>query len=251
LWADTSEVGDAVVPVGGTTGQSLVKASDGDYDSEWATLDIPAVPAGSADDLVALDGAGAFKASVPRSVLEANGLLTIQQWKSGEYYGLPFVATTATAPGAGALTCYPVVVSNTVTVDEITAEVVTAGATSVLRAGIYAHDNTTRLPGELIVDAGTAAASSPGLKSIAISETLTPGIYWLAVVRQGADSVAFRTTATTGGFIPWLSPGPALISGGTRNAYPRANAAVTGALPDPFGSVIYSSFTPVVQLKVA
>jgi len=36
LWADTSEVGDAVVPVGGTTGQSLVKASGSDYDTEWA-----------------------------------------------------------------------------------------------------------------------------------------------------------------------------------------------------------------------
>jgi len=35
LWADTSEVGDAVVPVGGTTGQSLVKASGSDYDTEW------------------------------------------------------------------------------------------------------------------------------------------------------------------------------------------------------------------------
>jgi hypothetical protein len=39
LWADTSEEGDAVLPVGGTTGQSLVKASDADYDSEWADID--------------------------------------------------------------------------------------------------------------------------------------------------------------------------------------------------------------------
>jgi hypothetical protein len=35
LWADTSEAGDAVVPTGGTTGQSLVKASGSDYDTEW------------------------------------------------------------------------------------------------------------------------------------------------------------------------------------------------------------------------
>ena len=37
LWADTSEVGDAVVPVGGSTGQALVKASSSDYDTAWAT----------------------------------------------------------------------------------------------------------------------------------------------------------------------------------------------------------------------
>lgn len=39
LWADTSEEGAAVLPVGGTTGQYLVKASNGDYDSTWVTLE--------------------------------------------------------------------------------------------------------------------------------------------------------------------------------------------------------------------
>jgi hypothetical protein len=43
LWADTSEEGDAVLPVGGTTGQALVKASDGVYDAEWVTLDTDGV----------------------------------------------------------------------------------------------------------------------------------------------------------------------------------------------------------------
>jgi hypothetical protein len=35
LWADTSEPGDAVIPVGGATGESLVKASGADYDTGW------------------------------------------------------------------------------------------------------------------------------------------------------------------------------------------------------------------------
>jgi hypothetical protein len=35
LWADTSEEGDAVLPVGGLEGQSLVKASGSDYDATW------------------------------------------------------------------------------------------------------------------------------------------------------------------------------------------------------------------------
>jgi hypothetical protein len=35
IWADTSEVGDAVVPTGGTAGQVLAKASGDEYDTEW------------------------------------------------------------------------------------------------------------------------------------------------------------------------------------------------------------------------
>jgi hypothetical protein len=42
LWADTSEPGDAVVPLGGLSGQSLVKASGSDYDTEWADRVAPA-----------------------------------------------------------------------------------------------------------------------------------------------------------------------------------------------------------------
>jgi hypothetical protein len=35
LWADTSEEGDAVLPLGGLAGQSLVKVSGDDYDTTW------------------------------------------------------------------------------------------------------------------------------------------------------------------------------------------------------------------------
>lgn len=38
LWCDESEAGDAVVPVGGTTGQVLAKNSNSDYDTEWIDL---------------------------------------------------------------------------------------------------------------------------------------------------------------------------------------------------------------------
>jgi hypothetical protein len=38
LWADTSEPGDMVIPVGGTTGQALVKVSGSDYDTDWASV---------------------------------------------------------------------------------------------------------------------------------------------------------------------------------------------------------------------
>lgn len=37
LWLDTTDQGDAVVPIGGTTGQMLVKNSSTSYDTSWAT----------------------------------------------------------------------------------------------------------------------------------------------------------------------------------------------------------------------
>jgi len=37
LWADTSETGTAVVPLGGTTGQVLAKTSSSDYATQWST----------------------------------------------------------------------------------------------------------------------------------------------------------------------------------------------------------------------
>ena len=40
LWIDTSEAGDAVLPLAGTTGQVLVKASNSDYDTEWSDIAI-------------------------------------------------------------------------------------------------------------------------------------------------------------------------------------------------------------------
>jgi hypothetical protein len=38
VWADTSDPGDAVIPVGGSTGQVLSKSSGTDYDTGWSTL---------------------------------------------------------------------------------------------------------------------------------------------------------------------------------------------------------------------
>jgi hypothetical protein len=47
LWADTSEEGDAVLPLGGAAGQSLVKVSGDDYDTTWADLDTDGVSEGT------------------------------------------------------------------------------------------------------------------------------------------------------------------------------------------------------------
>ena len=41
LWADTGDPGDMVLPLGGSTGQALVKVSGSDYDTAWSTVSSP------------------------------------------------------------------------------------------------------------------------------------------------------------------------------------------------------------------
>jgi hypothetical protein len=38
LWADTGDPGDMVLPLGGATGEALVKLSGSDYDTAWAVV---------------------------------------------------------------------------------------------------------------------------------------------------------------------------------------------------------------------
>jgi hypothetical protein len=57
LWIDTSEDGDAVLPLAGTTGQVLSKVDGTDYNTEWT--DASYVPAAGTDDQVLTVVAGA------------------------------------------------------------------------------------------------------------------------------------------------------------------------------------------------
>jgi hypothetical protein len=43
LWADTTVTGSGLLPIGGTTGQALIKNSSTDYDASWGEAGVPAV----------------------------------------------------------------------------------------------------------------------------------------------------------------------------------------------------------------
>jgi hypothetical protein len=101
--------------------------------------------------------------------------------------------------------------------------------------GIYA--NSGGQPGTFLVDAGTISSETGGARELTISQTLDPGVWWLAVVAQvsgcsisgyaanhvlpfiatdtappSAAGLRWRSTASTfTGSLP--SPAPALTSG--------------------------------------
>lgn len=136
------------------------------------------------------------------------------------------------------------------TLDRIGCELVTAaGATGVMRLGIYEHDTSDQRPGALVVDAGTVDGSaSAGAKTITISEALAAGLYWLAGVAQGADAAlpTWRTVVTPQHALP-VTATPT----GSGQSIAHIEAGVTGALtdPSPVGGSGITTVAPLLYVR--
>jgi len=118
------------------------------------------------------------------------------------YYGPMVAGATATAAmTANVIYASPFAVVRTITLDRIAINVTTVAAGATARLGIYADAGTT-YPGSLVLDAGTVDVSTTGMKTITISQQLTPGLYWLVVWSGGAPTI--RGVAG-GGAYPILS----------------------------------------------
>jgi hypothetical protein len=155
--------------------------------------------------------------------------------QSGLYYFTGSVSTTTGSSPNGQMRVSPFIIPNPVTLARIGAEVTTIGdAGSKLRLGIYADAGGN--PGALIVDAGQIAGDSVSVQELTINVTLSPGVYWAAVVTQSVTTTApnLRTVAN------WTPPVPIF----TGNTIPPAASAVyglsmtgvTAALPGTFSN---------------
>lgn len=194
------------VAAGGTTGQALVKTSNADYATGWATP----------------------SASVPSSALFGV--------RSGNYMRVPQVAISLTSASAssGALYAVPFLLTETVTVTKLGVMLWALGSTGALiRLGIY--NDANGYPGTVAVDAGTMDASPTGgaittIKAITLgsSVALSPGTYWSAFVIQGSPSTTPNVICVAAASsIVSLATIPAGLGGYT-------TTGVTGALPSTF-----------------
>ena len=159
---------------------------------------------------------------------------------SGSYYGpavVPDYSGGTSANGNMYLTEFPVTAD--VTLDRLAINCHTTGsAGSVCRLGIY-RDNGAIGPDALVLDAGTVDTSTTGRKEATISQALTPDLYWLAVVAQGAPATnpaIGRTVPNTQRGMQWGTP-HGHSSNFTINIVAFMRAGITGALP--------STLTPV------
>lgn len=149
-------------------------------------------------------------------------------------------ATSATAAVTnGRMLVGAVLVVQSCTIDRISFEVVTTpgGAGSVTRAGIYNSD-ANGLPSSLLLDAGTADTTTTGIKEITVSQALTPGLYWVTAVNQGAATPAatlryvnFTTASGGAGITPWLIGTWSSFNSWVSGQCFEVNSGVTGALP--------------------
>jgi hypothetical protein len=97
------------------------------------------------------------------------------------------------------LYCYPLFIQETITIDRLNVEVTSNQASTTWRIGIYTPDSNG-VPSTLLLDAGTVATTSTGLKTITVSQTLTAGLYYIAGVWQGGStSPTLRAYGNTSG----------------------------------------------------
>ncbi len=133
----------------------------------------------------------------------------------------------------GVLTALPIVIFSTHTFVGIGVNIVTGGTASSVRLGIYADNGGTPVGGSLVLDAGTVATTAAGAAAITISQSLSPGVYWLVAVQVAATANAICTGIITTEFSPlgYSSPG---VPDNSSTGFISSASTYTGALPATF-----------------
>lgn len=121
-----------------------------------------------------------------------------------------------------------------------------AGAGELARLGIYNNQTgQDPVPGSLLIDAGTAAIDSIGVKEIAISVNLIKGLYWLAYLANGTPTLRISSVDSALSQVLGL-PAASFTSYG--RIY--SSAMAFAALPNPFPAApTIENLSPFIYLK--
>lgn len=119
------------------------------------------------------------------------GTVTLERWYNNSVSGY---IPTAAPYGGNVLRGIPIVISDNQSWDRIGLEVTTIGsAGSVIRLGLY--DSVNTIPTNLIADYGTVPGDTLGVKTIIISQTLTPGLYFIALNHNSTGNIFIRSVS--------------------------------------------------------
>lgn len=176
--------------------------------------------------------------------------------KAGKWYFAPQGAFTTRQTTAGKVYYVPLPVEAPHSIDKLGCYVSTVGsAGSVTRLGIYDSDSSgwpnALLGGDLTV--ATAAGSTKSITLAAVLALLS-GLYWLALVSQGAPATepTFYGINGNGEGSPWV-PVNDNGSGSPADAYATAltQTGVAGALPATAAPDGWFASPPGIAVRVA
>lgn len=156
---------------------------------------------------------------------------------SGKYYTSlnAHTAGSGSAMTANRIYAQPIMIGVAQAVTEIGCEVTSAAASSNIRLGIYGTNWPDPAPASLVLDAGVVSGGSTGSKTISISTTLQPGLYWTVCISDGAPSLRSDNLGSRWGWFGTDSP-----SSGSNNTFIQQNVSY-GALASTFGTPTWAS----------
>jgi hypothetical protein len=211
--ANGSETIDGLLTYLLWTGESVVIKSDG---ANWKTIARP----------VYVPTASAFNRGATANRRYIAGLATNMT-----------LLTSTTGPAVNTLFAIPIYIATTTKFDTIEYELTTAGASSVVKLGIYA-DNGNCYPGKLLFDSGNLTGTTPtGAKSATITaavQVFQPGLYWLAY-ENSATVPQVRCLPGAGSMFPVLGFASPFTAGLPGICYTVTHTVASGTpLPDPY-----------------
>lgn len=132
----------------------------------------------------------------------------LPDWVSGRLYGDPTClnverdTASLTPETADSIIYIPRYVPNdSVTLNALVFEVITAVASSNIRACIYEDNLGTPVGGAQVTgsETGNVSSATTGVKTPTISCTLTEGLYWIAIHFSGAVEIAYEVNYAANG----------------------------------------------------
>lgn len=139
--------------------------------------------------MLGLSEAAQTQADLETSLYNQNaGIATNRVLKTGRFYVTEGYGASANATlTLNNLYLMPFSVGKKVTALSIACNVsVAGGAGNTVRMGIYS--STDGVPETLVLGTDAVASTTTGIKSVAINQSLDPGLYWLGVVGQGGTA---------------------------------------------------------------
>lgn len=157
----------------------------------------------------------------------------------------PFQTLGTATLTADRLYAVPIYISETTTFDRIGINVTTGSGAFNARLGIY--NNSAGAPSTLVLDCGTVSVAAVAAVAATISQSLTPGWYWLVLVTDG-------TPAVSSGL---LHPGWLEQHAAQADIYTPSNSIIRttftyAALPTPFPTITYANVgtTPTIHFTM-